>query len=189
MGAGVVKRSARSGDPWGGDCGFLRTQGPSTTFRRPRPTAPKLLKSKPFSFSRAGPPGPLRSRVRRRSDGRRALEDTRIRKQAMAQIVIASHLGSGRVMFLARGSSEGSVSWGGLIETSEVAADEERAAALLALAEADANARHEVVDPYLIDVEEEEDGRLRPTKWREAIRCLGPTIRKDLGKQAEGAEA
>ncbi len=106
----------------------------------------------------------------------------------MAQIVIASHLGSGRVMFLAKGSTEGSVAWGGLIETSEVADDDARADALLALAEADANARHEVVDPYLIDVEEE-GGRLRPTKYREAIRCLGPTIRQDLGKQAEGAEA
>jgi hypothetical protein len=106
----------------------------------------------------------------------------------MPQIVIASHLGSGRVMFLAKGSTEGSVTWGRLIETSEVAADDTRANALLALAEADANARNEVVDPYLIDVEEE-GGQLRPTKYREAIRCLGPTIRQDLGKQAEGAEA
>ena len=69
-----------------------------------------------------------------------------------------------------------------------MATEDGRAAALLALAEADAAARHEVVDPYLIDVEEE-GGALRPTKYREAIRCLGPTIRQDLGKQAEGAEA
>ncbi len=107
----------------------------------------------------------------------------------MAQIVIASDLGSGRVVFLAKGSTEGAVSWGGLIETSEVAADDARADALLAMAETDAAARHEVVDPYLIDVEEEEGGSLRPTKYREAIRCLGPTNRPDLGKQAEGAEA
>lgn len=106
----------------------------------------------------------------------------------MAQIVIASHLGSGRVRFLAKGASEGAVSWGGLIETSEVAADDARANELLALAEADVAARNEVMDPYLIDVEEE-GGQLRPTKYREAIRCLGPTIRQDLGKQAEGAEA
>jgi len=106
----------------------------------------------------------------------------------MAQIVIASDLGSGRVVFLAKGSTEGAVSWGGLIETSEVAADDARADALLAIAEADAAARHEVVDPYLIDVEEE-GGSLSPTKYREAIRCLGPTNRPDLGKQAEGAEA
>ena len=106
----------------------------------------------------------------------------------MAQIVIASDLGSGRVVFLAKGSRLGAVEWEALIDRSEVAADEARAAELLALAEADANKRHEVVDPYLIDIEQE-GAVLRPTKYREAIRCLGPTIRKDLGKQAEGASA
>ena len=106
----------------------------------------------------------------------------------MAQIVIASDLGSGRVVFLARGSREGAVSWGGLIDTAEVAREDDVAAALLAMAEADVEARHEVLDPYLIDVVEEQSG-LRPTKYREVIRCLGPTNRPDLGKQAEGAEA
>ena len=106
----------------------------------------------------------------------------------MAQIVIANYLGSGRVVFLAKGSSEGSVSWGELIDAAEVAADDDRANALLALAEADVAERNVVMDPYLIDVEEE-GGSLRPTKYREAIRALGPTVRQDLGKQAEGAEA
>ena len=106
----------------------------------------------------------------------------------MAQIVIANYLGSGRVVFLAKGSGEGSVSWGELIDTAEVATDEDRATALLALAEADVAERNVVMDPYLIDVEEE-GGSLRPTKYREAIRALGPTVRQDLGKQAEGAEA
>jgi hypothetical protein len=45
-----------------------------------------------------------------------------------------------------------------------------------------------VLDPYLIDVELD-GGALRPTKYREAIRCLGPTNRQDLGKQSEGARA
>ena len=106
----------------------------------------------------------------------------------MTQIVIASDLGSGRVVFLAKGEKAGAIAWGGLIETAEVAGDEAHANELLALAEADADARHEVVDPYLIDVKDE-GGVLRPTKYREAIRCLGPTNRPDLGKQAEGAEA
>lgn len=110
------------------------------------------------------------------------------KKEAAAQIVIASGLGSGRVVFLAKGSTAGSVRWGGLIETSEVATENARAEELLAIAEADAEARHEIVDPYLIDVDDE-GGALRPTKYREAIRCLGPTMRLDLGKQAEGAEA
>ena len=106
----------------------------------------------------------------------------------MAQIVIASDLASGRVVFLAGAPEAGAVVWGPLIGDAEVAGDDARANELLALAEADASARHAVVDPYLIDVREE-GGALRPTKYREAIRCLGPTIRPDLGKQTEGAEA
>ena len=78
-------------------------------------------------------------------------------------------------MFLAKGATEGPVSWGGLIETSEVAADDTRANALLALAEADADDRHEVVDPYLIEVTEQ-DGAAWPTQRREQIRAGGPTI-------------
>ena len=106
----------------------------------------------------------------------------------MAQIVIASGLSDGRVVFLAKGSKPGAVTWGRLIEESDVAADDARANELLALGEQDAQERHTVVEPYLIDVEETPDG-LRPTKYREEIRCLGPTIRQDLGKQSEGASA
>ena len=106
----------------------------------------------------------------------------------MAQIVIASDLADGRVVFLAKGSEARAVVWGRLIDESAVAEDAAAAAELLAWAEADAGDRHEVVDPYLIDVEAREEG-LRPTKYREEIRCLGPTIRRDLGKQAEGASA
>ncbi len=106
----------------------------------------------------------------------------------MAQIVIASRLGDGRVVFLAKGSTAGEVVWAALIADSAVAADDAAAGELLSIGEADANARHLIVDPYLIDVDG--DGEtLRPTKYREVIRCLGPTIRLDLGKQAEGAEA
>jgi hypothetical protein len=43
-----------------------------------------------------------------------------------------------------------------------------------------------VVDPYLIEVTRE--GAVpRPVRLREAIRARGPTVRPDLGKQAEGA--
>ena len=106
----------------------------------------------------------------------------------MAQIVIASGLGDGRVVFLAEGSKPGAVVWAPLIGGSAVAMDDEAASRLLSIAEEDANARHLVVDPYLIDVEGEGE-KLRPIKYREVIRCLGPSIRLDLGKQAEGAEA
>lgn len=42
-----------------------------------------------------------------------------------------------------------------------------------------------VVDAELIDVEFR-DGVPVPTKLKERIRALGPTVRLDLGKQAEG---
>lgn len=106
----------------------------------------------------------------------------------MAQIVIASRLRDGRVVFLAEGSTADRVEWAALIGDSAVALDDARANELLAIGEADARARHLVVDPYLIEVKGE-GVALTPTKYREVIRCLGPTIRPDLGKQAEGAEA
>jgi hypothetical protein len=42
-----------------------------------------------------------------------------------------------------------------------------------------------VVEPYAIVVEER-NGHLAPKALREAIRATGPTIRRDLGKQAVG---
>jgi hypothetical protein len=106
----------------------------------------------------------------------------------MSQIVIASRLSDGRVVFLSKQTAAGAVDWAPSLAEAEVASDDARAAELLAAGEADALAQHVVIDPYLIDVEEE-GGSLRPTKYREVIRCLGPTIRLDLGKQAEGPEA
>jgi hypothetical protein len=46
-------------------------------------------------------------------------------------------------------------------------------------------ANNVVVDPYAIVVEER-NGHLAPKALREAIRATGPTIRRDLGKQALG---
>ena len=43
---------------------------------------------------------------------------------------------------------------------------------------------NQVVDVALVDVEER-DGRLHPLRLRERIRAAGPTVRVDLGKQAE----
>ncbi len=45
-----------------------------------------------------------------------------------------------------------------------------------------------VIDVAVIDVEEI-DGRIVPLRMREKIRAAGPTIRPDLGKQAERAES
>lgn len=45
-----------------------------------------------------------------------------------------------------------------------------------------------LADPYLIEVAVT-DGLPAPTSFRERIRALGPTVREDLGPQAEGGRA
>ena len=42
-----------------------------------------------------------------------------------------------------------------------------------------------IVDPYAIEVELR-NGHYAPKALREAIRATGPSVRRDLGKQAEG---
>ena len=42
-----------------------------------------------------------------------------------------------------------------------------------------------IVDPYAIEVELR-NGHYAPKALREAIRAAGPTVRRDLGKQADG---
>jgi hypothetical protein len=106
----------------------------------------------------------------------------------MGQIVIASRLSDGLVVFVREASEAGHAEWVLQLADAEVAPSEERAAELLAIGEKDASTNQTVIDIYLIDVEEE-GGQLRPTKAREAIRCLGPTMRLDLGKQAEKSTA
>ncbi|MEO1934705.1 MAG: DUF2849 domain-containing protein [Myxococcales bacterium] len=107
----------------------------------------------------------------------------------MGQVVIASRLSDGLVVFLrdkadpSGGAGNGRADWVLQLADAEVADDDSRAAELLALGEADGAAIQSVVDIYLIEVEEE-TGQLRPTKAREAIRCFGPTVRPDLGKLA-----
>jgi len=46
-------------------------------------------------------------------------------------------------------------------------------------------AANKVVDAYLVDVVLDESGPL-PRHYRERLRTLGPSIRTDLGKQAQG---
>jgi len=104
----------------------------------------------------------------------------------MSQVVSANRLSDGLVVYLCNEGAR--ASWSLDLDDATVAATDERAAELLALGVADAESRHEAVDPYLIEVAEK-GGRLRPTKYREVIRCLGPTVRSDLGKQAEAPEA
>jgi Protein of unknown function (DUF2849) len=85
------------------------------------------------------------------------------------QMIVASRLTDGRVVFLADEAR-----WAESIEDGLVAESAEAASALLELAQNSVrNCR--VVDPYAIDVAVG-DGRRRPTAMREAIRAFGPTI-------------
>lgn len=106
----------------------------------------------------------------------------------MAQLVIASRLSDGLVVFLKGTTTSGAAEWVLELDAAEIADDDAGAAELLKIGEADALENQVIIDPYLIDVGEQ-DGQLRPSKFREIIRCLGPTTRLDLGKQGEAPEA
>ena len=94
------------------------------------------------------------------------------------QVISANRLVDGLVVYL---TAEGR--WSECINDAQVAGDEATGDALLAQAQGDVRARL-VVDPYLIDVGLD-GSEVRPTRFRELIRAKGPTVRTDLGKQAE----
>ena len=94
------------------------------------------------------------------------------------QIITANTLREGAVVYLTRDegwSHDPAKAW-----TATTAEDADRLAGFANLAEA-ANV---VVGVELIPVERE-GGLLRPVRNREQIRALGPTVRTDLGYQAE----
>ena len=94
------------------------------------------------------------------------------------RIVTANRLSDGLVVYL------NGAGWSESIEDARIAGDD-ASAHLLAEAEAPEQAI-QVVGPYLIEVARE--GAVpRPVSHREAIRAQGPTVRLDLGKQAEVA--
>jgi|SRR5690606_10244510 len=96
------------------------------------------------------------------------------------KMIIANRLKDGAVVFLA--SDRGwvmSIDEGLLLEDD---ADAEQAMAVACRHEADCI----VVEPALIEVAVQE-GRLRPTAIREAIRAFGPTVRTDLENASIGA--
>ncbi len=94
----------------------------------------------------------------------------------MTQIVTANRLIDGIVVFQDAA--------GGWSEDFARAAAHEDATGALARAGEDAAASL-VVDPYAVEVELR-NGHYAPKALREAIRASGPTVRRDLGKQAEG---
>jgi sulfite reductase (NADPH) hemoprotein beta-component len=94
------------------------------------------------------------------------------------QILIASDLARGDVVVL------GASGWERDHLRAKIAYDEEQAAALQAFAKAEVDANR-VVDAYLVDVAVAADGAPAPLHFRERFRLVGPSVRPDLGKQAE----
>jgi hypothetical protein len=99
-------------------------------------------------------------------------------KGEIRQVLTANLLRNGLVVFLADGHA-----WSPWIADAVVARSKQAAAELEARGTAAAKANI-VVGPYLIDVIEE-NGTIRASHIREHLRALGPSVRTDLGKQAE----
>ena len=92
------------------------------------------------------------------------------------RIVTANRLGDGAVVYLAP-EGRWCVSVAGALVAPHDALEP-----LLAMAERGVRDRL-VVSPYAIGVEQAA-GLLRPSHIKEVIRATGPTVRRDLGKQA-----
>ena len=87
----------------------------------------------------------------------------------MSQMIIANRLQDGRVVFMDQDGS-----WADSIADGCLISDQAESERLLEIAMG-GEQRCEVIDPYLIDVEEE-NGRRTPTLYREQIRATGPTV-------------
>jgi Protein of unknown function (DUF2849) len=95
------------------------------------------------------------------------------------QVMTANRLRDGDVVFLTRAGV-----WSEKIDDSVLAMEPQAVAALEARAADDVKATL-VTGQYLFDAERIE-GRIRAAHIRERIRTLGPSVRLDLGKQADG---
>jgi Protein of unknown function (DUF2849) len=95
------------------------------------------------------------------------------------QVITANRLRDGIAVFLTRAGQ-----WSEQIDDAVLALEPQAAAALEARAKDDEKATL-VTGAYLIDAERR-SGRVRAAHIRERMRTLGPTVRLDHGKQAEG---
>lgn len=98
------------------------------------------------------------------------------------QLVTANRLRDGIAVFMTRSGG-----WSETIDEAVLALEPQAAAALEARAKEDEK-KTIVTGAYLIDAERL-GGRVRASHIRERMRALGPTVRLDLGKQAEGKGA
>jgi hypothetical protein len=92
---------------------------------------------------------------------------------ATGQMVLASRLTDGQVVFLAPDGR-----WVETIADGALARDQDAAQRLLAAGQL-AGSLNTVVDPYLIGIRNDA-GQRQPVSFREAIRTGGPTVRTDL---------
>ena len=95
------------------------------------------------------------------------------------QVMTANRLTDGVVVFLQRSGE-----WSEKVDDAVLALEPEAAAALEARAAQDVNANL-VTGQYLFEATRV-GGKIRADHIRERIRTLGPSVRLDLGKQAEG---
>jgi hypothetical protein len=96
------------------------------------------------------------------------------------QVLTANRLTDGEVVFLTR-----TAEWSLTIDDAVLALEPDAAKALEARGR-EAEAANIVTGAYLFEAERR-DGRVRARHIRERIRTLGPTVRQDLGKQANGS--
>ena len=92
----------------------------------------------------------------------------------MPQVLTANRLSDGEVVYLAADGA-----WVGDIAGAQVLGNIPEGEAALAKG-AEAERERQIVHAYLFDITPER----RPVKMREVIRAAGPTVRRDLGKQA-----
>ncbi len=95
------------------------------------------------------------------------------------QVMTANRLRDGDAVFLTRAGV-----WSEKIDDAVLALEPLAVSALEARAEIDVNATL-VTGQYLFKAERV-DGKIRATEIRERMRTTGPTVRLDLGKQADG---
>ena len=103
-------------------------------------------------------------------------------KATHPQILLASDLRDGEVLFL------GAEAWVRDARAAAVARDAAEAAALETRGKADV-AANKVVDVYLAEVELDPLLGPRPLHFRERARLVGPSVRRDLGKQARAGNS
>ncbi len=100
-----------------------------------------------------------------------------INKKARFHSVTANRLLDGEPVYLTKSNE-----WSEKLTDSAIADGKDEGAKLLVMA-AQAVADQHIVNPYLFDVDVD-DGAAAPISVREQIRAAGPTVRRDLGKQA-----